>query len=73
VARQHLKTDAPRAEVVNDVDEVAQARPNRSSFQTMEWKNSAQVLVIASADPNLHSNCEAGRPNAASIPSVSVS
>ena len=27
VARQHLETDAPRAEVVNDVDEVAQVAP----------------------------------------------
>jgi len=30
----------------------------------MEWKSSAQVLVVASADPNLRRNCEAGRPNA---------
>ena len=27
MARQHLETDAPRAEVVNDVDEVAQVAP----------------------------------------------
>jgi hypothetical protein len=31
------------------------------ALSRMEWKNSAQVLVVASADPNLRRNCEAGR------------
>ena len=41
------------------------------ALSRMEWKNSAQVLVVSSADPNLRRNCEDGRLNAASIPSVS--
>ena len=49
VARQHLETDVPRAEVVNDVDEVAQVAPDRSSFQTMRVSPRRSALSAASS------------------------
>ena len=59
VARQHFETDAPRAEVVNDVDEVAQVAPQRSSFQTMRVSQRRSALSAASSPGRASSRPEA--------------
>jgi hypothetical protein len=44
VARQHLETDAARAEVVNDVDEVAQVAPQPVELPDDEGIPATQCL-----------------------------
>ena len=47
VARQHLETDAARAEVVNDVDEVAQVAPQPVELPDNEGVPATQGLESA--------------------------
>jgi hypothetical protein len=71
MAGKHPKTDAARIEVVNDVDEMAQVAPNRSSFETVRVTPQRKAFKAASSPgPASRRRCSCRESTSGSSPQM---